>query len=402
MKRPPIRPVISKKPWKNRFEYWNPTNHGIEKCSGFKFDIYDPISKIRHRPTKHVDYKTAKILYERWIKLATLGEFEQLHIELADGPSTLSKLLAKWETEVSKSTLQRPEPLLPGTIRRMNTAVRAYQAVVCGGAGESVELKLVTLDQIDKFCRIRLADNVTRTTLNSDLRQMQVLFNWGIKRDLITDNPFAKVESFKVAKSKARILTQTELRLLFEICPPGSRYYSLLMFYLITGARREQAAKPYLRWDGINFEEGFIYLAKQKQKERAFPITPELKTLLLHLRENPLVKQTNVKPDDDQYPFPFTGAHISRKIIIPMMRKAGIMDATLHDLRRTCLTMLRNDLGYSTENVKDYIGHSSIRVTENHYLGRDVERQLEMGSVLGKHLAALAKSTNGEPVSKPE
>ncbi len=69
------------------------------------------------------------------------------------------------------------------------------------------------------------------------------------------------------------------------------------------------------------------------------------------------------------------------------------MDATLHDLRRTCLTMLRSDLGYSTENVKDYIGHSSITVTENHYLGRSMDQQLEKGSALGRYLSDLASNS---------
>ena len=216
------------------------------------------------------------------------------------------------------------------------------------------------------------------------------------RREFVFENPFAKVESFRVERTKVRVLTHDELRSLFRVCPPGSKYHALLMFYLITGARRDQAAKPHLRWDGVEFDEGFIYLTRQKQKDRAFPITPELRDILQHHKEHPIRKERNPQPDDHLYPFPFTGAHISRKIISPLLRQAGIKDATLHDLRRTCLTLLRNDLGYSTENLKDYVGHSSIRVTENHYLGRSVEHQSEMSSALASYLSDLADKSNDE------
>ena len=119
MKRLPIRPVISKKPWKNRFEYWNEATHRVEKCAGFKIDIYEPISRIRHRLTRHVDYKTAKALYDRWMKMAVLGEFDDLKEELTGGTTTLNDLFTKWQSEASKSTIQRTEPLSPSTIRRM-------------------------------------------------------------------------------------------------------------------------------------------------------------------------------------------------------------------------------------------------------------------------------------------
>jgi len=55
-----------------------------------------------------------------------------------------------------------------------------------------------------------------------------------------------------------------------------------------------------------------------------------------------------------------------------MFKEAGIEGATLHDLRKTCLSVLVNNLGYRTESVKDYVGHSSISVTEAHYLGKDM------------------------------
>jgi len=246
------------------------------------------------------------------------------------------------------------------------------------------------LTKIEKFIRVRLAQGVSKSGINADCRQLAALFGWGKKKEFFDENPFKRVELFKIQKSKPRALIADELLRLFEVCPPGSKFYNQLMFYLITGARRSQAARPLLRWDGIDFDEGFIYLAKQKRRERTFPITPELKDILLDLKANPIEKLANHRSDDHLYPFPFCPSHISNKIIKPMLMAAGIPDVSLHNLRKTCMAVLRNNLGYSTENVKDFIGHSSIQVTEAHYLGTDYEGQRRMASDLGEYLVTMA------------
>ncbi|MEE9464565.1 MAG: tyrosine-type recombinase/integrase [Candidatus Neomarinimicrobiota bacterium] len=254
----------------------------------------------------------------------------------------------------------------------------------------SIQLKQITLAKIEKIIRMRLAHGASRGGINADNRQLRALFGWGRKKKFLDKNPFSSIEYFRIKKSKPRALIADELLRLFEVCPPGSKYYNLLIFYLITGARRSQAARPLLTWDGIDFEKGYIYLAKQKRQERTFPITPELKDILLDLKANPIEKLANHRSDDRLYPFPFCPSHISNKIIKPMLVAAGIPDVSLHNLRKTCMTVLRNNLGYTTENVKDFIGHSSIQVTEAHYLATDYEGQHKMASDLGEYLVTMA------------
>jgi len=48
-------------------------------------------------------------------------------------------------------------------------------------------------------------------------------------------------------------------------------------------------------------------------------------------------------------------------------RRAGIRDLRWHDLRRTCGCRLLQDKGFSLEQVKDWLGHSSVKVTERTY-----------------------------------
>lgn len=63
-------------------------------------------------------------------------------------------------------------------------------------------------------------------------------------------------------------------------------------------------------------------------------------------------------------------------------RKAGLEDLTLHDLRRTCGCRLLQDYGVSMEIVSRWLGHSSIKVTENVYAflrDEDLHRAVEKG-----------------------
>ncbi len=388
----PIRPVFSQKRWKNHYEYWDEKNQQWTKCSGFQIDIWEPTSQQRFRITEHVDYQSAKQLYHEWQDLALRGEFEPIARAKKEKVNTIADLSSKWIDTVSKPTYYREIPLSPETIRRTGTAIRALCKTVRGTEDSQLRLKDITPTMLDRFCRMRLDCGVSREGINADLRQLRALINWGRKQGLLERDPFACIEFFQTRKPVPRPLTRDELIRLFQVCPPGSRFYNLLMFYLITGARRSQAAKPYLRWDGIDFKEGFIYLVRQKQKERTFPITPELNDILLDIKEHPIEKRANRRPDDYLYPFPFSPSHISNKIFRPMLAQAKIEGATLHDLRKTCLTVLKHDLGYQSENVKDYIGHSSVAVTEAHYIGRSNELQQEMGCALGSYMINLAKN----------
>ena len=391
-KRRPIRPFFSTKPWKNIHDHYDSKAHQWVKCAGFEIDVWEPLTQKRIRLKEKIGYKGAKALYQRWTELATMGRFEEIVHSQKVGVSSLTDLLEKWSREVSQPTYRREIPLSPETIRRTKVAVRGYQKAMKGSQGATVPVRDITPAQIEKYCQLRLAGGVSRAGINSDLGSLKALFNWGVFNNLLSENPFLAVKSFQTKKPEPRPLTKDELTRFFEACPPGARFHNLVMFYLLTGVRRSQAAKPNLKWSDIDFELGVIHLVRQKQKERSIPITPELEALLLDVRGNPIVKLTNQKPDDRLYPFPFSPSHITNKIFRPLFRAASIEGATLHDLRKTSLTVLVNELGYTTEAVKGYAGHSSIAVTEGYYLGKDIQQQREMGATLGAHLQSLAQS----------
>jgi integrase len=48
-------------------------------------------------------------------------------------------------------------------------------------------------------------------------------------------------------------------------------------------------------------------------------------------------------------------------------RRAGIKNLRWHDLRRTCGCRLLQDHGLSMEQVRDWLGHTSVTTTEKAY-----------------------------------
>lgn len=59
------------------------------------------------------------------------------------------------------------------------------------------------------------------------------------------------------------------------------------------------------------------------------------------------------------------------------VKRAGLEDLTWHDLRRTCGCRLLQDHGLSMVQVRDWLGHSSIAVTEKHYAFLSVDDLFE-------------------------
>ncbi len=75
----------------------------------------------------------------------------------------------------------------------------------------------------------------------------------------------------------------------------------------------------------------------------------------------------NHKKKKYEYPFRYGQDHVSHKLR-DYYNKAKIMDATLHTLRKTFGSLLLQD-GYSDiYTVSKLLGHSSVIVTEQHYI----------------------------------
>lgn len=385
-KRLPIRPIFSKKPSKNIYEWWDPKAQRYVKCAGFEIDLWDNASGTRLRRRVKADYQTAKENHRELAKLVQDGNESLPALIKRDKVRTLGNLLNRYEKAKSEPSLKNRQVRSPLTVKRTQVAVRGFIRAL----GGDPTLRSITPSTIERYISRCVDSGRKRGGINANLRTLKALFNWATKRDYLPSNPFKPVEMFPVERNEPRPLTPAELERLFRVCPPGSRWYPLVMVYLLTGARLSEVLKPKLSWRDIDFENEILTLPVRKNhKSTEFPLNEILLELFRELKKRPYTKAHDSKQEDLKYPFPFNASYISHKI--KAILNSAKIDATVHDLRDSFVSHLIY-LGYPIEDVSKIAGHSTIKITEQHYYKQLQERRREMLTDLGQHITGQPKT----------
>ena len=223
--------------------------------------------------------------------------------------------------------------------------------------------------------RNHLLERVKPATASIRLRAIRSAFNWAVEKPgekYLKVNHFAQKGIVPSVKEKRRMLSLTpdEKRRFFEAIDDPD-HDLLYRFFLLTGCRRSEAVK--LQWSDIDLEKKVITVRQTKtHRDRIIPINIELMQILMHLDRS--------KPR----PFDYTPGWVTR-LFKRYLRKAGLRkDLHLHCLRHTCATTLANR-GIPPHKIKDFLGHSSIQVTEiyMHSTGDDLREVADALTCVG-------------------
>ncbi len=379
-KRSPIRPIYSKKPVKNVYDYWDAKALSKTKCAGFVIDLSDAATGTRTKRHIRADYHAAKKFYEELRAVQREGNLSLPSLLKRKNLSNLGELLKRYEKAKSEPSLRKRQIRSPLTVKRTQVAVRGFMRAL----GRDPVLESITTEVIERFIRKQVEAGRKKNGINADLRTLKALFNWAHRKEIISRNPFAGIEMFPEERTEPRPLSTAELERLFAVCPYGTRWYPLIMTYLLTGARVSEILKPKFSWRNVDFENEIITMQERKGgKSSEIPMDDVLREIFIYLSNHPYKKRNQYVADDDHlYPFPFLPDYISHKIKA-IMAEAGI-DASAHDLRDSFVSHLIY-LGYPLEDVSKIAGHSSIRVTEKHYYGQLEDRRRQMVSDLSNH-----------------
>lgn len=228
---------------------------------------------------------------------------------------------------------------------------------------------LLTLRRSDVRAYIdsRREAGVSNATINREVGFLSAAINYA-RREWDWDIP-NNVEGMRLKEPEGRVrsLTLAEAQKLIEIAEQSSRSPHLADFIklaLNTGCRRSELLK--LRWEQVDLKADLILLEGQDTKSgrrRSVPLNEEARVSMLNLARF----RATYCPDAT---WVFAHKDGSRQESIRQafriaLRRAGIADFRIHDLRHTCASWLVS-AGQPLPAVRDLLGHSTVRMTERY------------------------------------
>jgi len=218
--------------------------------------------------------------------------------------------------------------------------------------------KLLTITRPDME---RMHNNIWKRTgsvysANRALKLLRQMFNKAIDWGMQCHNPAARIKLFPETK-RDRFLQPDELPKFFVALEqdPDIYFRAFILLCLLAGQRRRNMQS--LRWSDINFERRALYIKKTKNGEpQVVPLPQQAMDIL---RELETFKSS-------EWVFPSTksqSGHLENPQVRwrSMLKRAGIENMRLHDLRRTFASYQAIN-GASNEIIGKALGDKSPAV----------------------------------------
>lgn len=249
------------------------------------------------------------------------------------------------------------------SIVSMKSAVKNLSLYFCG-----MKMKDITKEKVK-----RAMHHMKSTKKN---RPSTIVYNFAVFKAAIEycrkdldwelENVLSKVR-FETAGKRVRWITKEESKSLINsanqlLCKDN--LVSFIIIALNTGMRKSEILK--LRWKSINFANRIIVLNHNENKSgktRSVPINNNsLNALKYRLefvkRHCPNTEWVMCKANGERWQRP-------DKSFNKASANAGIEDFRIHDMRHTCASWLVS-AGVPLADVRDVLGHSSIKMTERY------------------------------------
>lgn len=192
-------------------------------------------------------------------------------------------------------------------------------------------------------------------TANRVLALASSVFGWGMDAGLCTSNPVKGIKREK-EKSRDRFLQADEARGFFEsvAMEPNDAIRDYALLSVLTGARRADVIS--MRWDQVSLT----------QREWRIPRTKNEESLTVPLTDEAIQILEARKDNGSKFVFPGEGktGHLAepRRGWERILKRAGIKNLRLHDLRRT-LASWQIKTGTTLAIVGKTLNHKSPQAT---------------------------------------
>lgn len=232
----------------------------------------------------------------------------------------------------------------------------------------------LTLNEISSkhmigFENKRLKQGRATSTVRRDFACLSVLFSCAEEWEWYDKNPVKPYLRSRKRKGLVEAPARTRYLLAEEedkiLATATSAMAPLIAFAIDTGLRREEQFS--LTWSQINLRQREIHITadvNKSGKQRFVPLTERAISILENMPRNLNARHVFLNGSKRRYakasPYIYDGLQKAA-------RRSDIQDLRWHDLRRTCGCRLIQERDFTMEEVRDWMGHSSVTVTERIY-----------------------------------
>ena len=217
-----------------------------------------------------------------------------------------------------------------------------------------------------------------------------------VENNILSSNPCEFVNLPKSQHREATFYTINQINRLFE-CIKDEPLCPLIYITVVYGLRRSEVLG--LKWDSVDFEANLITIkhtvvkvseivekdvTKTESSRRSYPIVPEIKSILLELKQK---EENNRKLFgkeyiENNYVFKWDNGQtyspdfISHKFL-KLLKQNDLPHIRFHDLRHSCASLLIAK-GFTLKDIQEWLGHSDFRITANIYAHLDNSRKMNI------------------------
>jgi integrase len=262
--------------------------------------------------------------------------------------------------------------------------------------------RVLNKEIVERWRRRRLAD-ITRADVhnlldsivdrdapalaNRTLALFRTMCGWAVQWGIITTSPCDRVKPPAPSVSRDRILSDAELKAVWNACDElGWPFGPFIRLLILTGSRRSEVAE--MTWAEIDFETATWVLPKERAKNNREHTLPLSDAAIAILRELPHTGDFVFSCFGSK---PITGFQNAKNRLGGLL-PADMQPWTLHDLRRTAASGMAR-LGVNVAVVERVLNHVSgtfkgvVGVYQRHDFADEKRRALESWAA---HVLAVA------------
>ncbi len=203
-----------------------------------------------------------------------------------------------------------------------------------------------------------MVEHGTPIMANRTLAAVRKLYNWCLTRDIVDATPVARVAAPGRETQRERVLSDDEIKAIWEACEAlGYPFGPLVRLLLVTAQRREEVAG--MRWSDIDLEAALWTLPREMTKAdrvHEVPLSSLALEIIGALTHSGDYLLTSGRRGDK----PVSGFSVAKKRLDEL---SGMTDWRLHDLRRTAGTNMARDK-VATSTISRIMNHAEGGVTK--------------------------------------